>query len=98
MRVSRHESPTGSISQVTREVPSVLASSLHSAVSVCTRRRGGSASRTSPSASSPGARGWLISNREPGVHSDVTRQPNWYLLRIPGSVIASHRRSGVVRM
>ena len=44
------------------------------------------------------ARGLLISKREPGVQSELTRLPNWYLLLISPSVIASQRRSGVVRM
>ena len=32
------------------------------------------------------------------VQSDFCQLPNWYLARISLSVIASHRRSGVVRM
>lgn len=58
---SRQESPTGSISQVTRPGPSARTSSLHRAVIVCTRRRGGSTSRFSPSYSGPGAPGLPIS-------------------------------------
>jgi hypothetical protein len=48
----RQELPTGSISQVTREVPSALTSSLHSALNDCTSRFGGSTSRFSPAAMS----------------------------------------------
>jgi hypothetical protein len=44
-----HESPTGSMSQVIREVPSAFTSSPQSARMVCTSRRGGSTSMFSPS-------------------------------------------------
>ena len=50
--VSRQELPTGSISHVTREVPTAFTSSLQSAVKVWTSRRGGSTSTFSPSAMS----------------------------------------------
>ena len=43
----------------------------------------------------PGARACSV---EPGVQSDWTPTPKWYLARMAGSVIASHSRSGVVRM
>src|SRR5206468_10018012 len=59
--VRRHESPTGSISQVTLEVPSLFTSSLHRAVKLWTSRRGGSISRFSPSASGAGALAWTAS-------------------------------------
>ena len=49
MTRSRQESPTGSISQITRDWPTDLTSSLHSAVNVCTSRCGGSTSTFSPS-------------------------------------------------
>ena len=97
MTVSRQESPTGSISQVTREVPSAFTSSLQSAVKLCTSRRGGSTSRFSPSAMSitPGTAD-LYS--EPSVQSESVPTPKLYFARISGSVIASQRRSGVVLM
>ena len=80
-------------------VPAAFASSDHSARIVWTRRRGGSTSRFSPSPSSmPPAFGLPISKRPPGVQSEVIEFPNWYLLRVSLSVIASQRRSGVVRM
>ena len=88
----------GWISQVTREVPSLFTSSPQSATMLWTSRRGGSISRFSPSPSSWPAPGWLISKREPGVQSEVIRMPNWYLLLVSPSVMACHRRSGVVRM
>ena len=91
-------SPTGTISQVTRELPSAFTSSLHSAVSVWTRRRGGSASSTSPSPSGPPAAGAPISIREPGCQSEITAAPKLYLARISGSVIACQTCSGLVRM
>ena len=65
---------------------------------VWTRRRGGSASSTSPSASTVPVLGTRISSRDPGDHTESTWAPNVYLLRISGSVMASHRRSGVVWM
>ena len=61
VRVRRQESPTGSISQVTLEVPSLFTSSLHSATMLWTRRWGGSTSRISPSPKGPSAFGALIS-------------------------------------
>ena len=89
----------GSISQVTLEVPSLFASSLKSATMVCTSRRGGSTSRISPSPRRPCAWGELISKCEPGFSSETNHPaPKLYLLLISGSMIASHRRSGVVRM
>jgi hypothetical protein len=59
--------------------------------------RGGHLEVLAPS-QRPGAPGCVITNRDPGVNSEVIRLPNWYLLLISGSVIASQRRSGVVRM
>ena len=89
----------GSISQVTRDVPSRSASSLHSVCMVCTSRRGGSTTRFSPSASGrSGDDGCTSAYADPGVHADSTPAPKWYLARIVGSVIAAHRRSGLVRM
>src|SRR5271163_3836144 len=46
--VSRHESPTGSISHVTRDVPARSASGPHSARIVCASRTGRSTTRFSP--------------------------------------------------
>jgi hypothetical protein len=51
--VRRHESPTVSISQVTREVPAPSAASLQWAWKLCTSRLGGSTSRCMPSTSIP---------------------------------------------
>jgi hypothetical protein len=66
--------PTGSISQVTREVPSLFTWSLQSAVKLCTRRRGGSTSRFSPEAISitPGTSALYP---EPSVHSEAVPTP-----------------------
>ena len=98
MTVSRHESPTGSISQVTREVPARSASSLHSVCMVWTNRWGGSTTRFSPSTSGRSEAGCTSAYGDPGVQADSTPAPKWYLARIIGSVIAAHSRSGVVRM
>src|SRR5712692_4888132 len=98
MTVSLHESPTGSISQVTRLVPSACTSGPHSARIDCTSLRGGSTSRFSPSLSGPGAPGWTIRYDEPWAQSDSIRAPKWYRARMTGSVTACHSRSGVVRM
>src|SRR5205807_8814666 len=59
--VRRQESPIGSISHVTLEVPSLFTSSLQRATKLCTSRRGGSTSRISPSPKGPSALGALIS-------------------------------------
>src|ERR1700722_6837394 len=74
--VRRHESPTGSISQVTRVVPSRCTSSPQSARAVCTNRLGGSTSTFSPSISTPPARGFVTWYADPGAHVDSTRLPN----------------------
>ena len=81
MTVSRHESPTGSISQVTLEVPSALTSSLHSALKLWTSRRGGSTSRFSPSAMSidPGDRGLVARAGRPvraGLDPEAVLRPH----------------------
>src|SRR5437667_689457 len=98
MTVRRHESPIGSISQVTLEVPSRFTSSLQRALKLWTSRRGGSTSRFSPSQIAVGASGLTPWYREPGVQSDSTPAPKLYLRRISVLWIASQRRSGVVLM
>src|SRR5579862_9721326 len=74
--VRRHESPTGSISHVTRVVPSCTTSSPQSARAVCTNRRGGSTSTFSPSMSGAPARGLVMRYADPGAHVDSTLLPN----------------------
>src|SRR5674476_1390778 len=96
--VSRQESPIGSISQVILEVPSLFTSSPHSATMLWTSLRGGSTSRFTPSPRGPGAPAFVISRRDPRVQSELFLLPKSYLLLISLSVIAYHRRSGVVRM
>ena len=83
------------MSQLTRDVPSRSASSLHRMCIVCTSLRGGSTTRFSPSASRPSFPGCVSSYREPVVHSEAMRAPKWYFARISGSVMACHSRSGV---
>ena len=82
MTVSRHESATGSISYVTREVPARSTSSLHSAWKLCTSRRGGSTSSTSPWEIGPGAFGVTPCQREPASQSVSTPTPKVYFARI----------------
>ena len=98
MTVSRQESPTGSISHVTRVVPWAAAASLHRVCIVWTRRRGGSTTTLSPSASGVSDPGCTRRNVEPVVHTDSTEAPKWYLARVSASQMASHNRWGVVRM
>ncbi len=99
MTSSRQESPTGSISQVTREVPSDFTSSLHSAVIVCTRRRGGSTSTFSPSLiAKPAAACAGAVARARSVQSESIPTPKLYFARMSLSVIASQSFSGVVLM
>ena len=95
--VSRQESPTCSISQVTRVVPCAFTSSLHRAVNDCTSRWGGSTTRFSPSAmaTTPGTPARYV---EPVVQSDWVWTPKLNLARIAGSVMASQIRSGVALM
>ncbi len=93
----QESSPTGSISHVMRVVPSALTSSPQSARMVWTSFRGGSTSMFSPSPRGSPPSG-AISNRDPGVQSELMFIPNWYLLRISLSVMASQSRSGEVLM
>src|SRR6267378_5566251 len=70
--VRRHESPTGSISQVILELPSLFTSSLQRATMLWTSRRGGSTSRFSPSPREKLPSEERISKRDPGVQSEMT--------------------------
>jgi hypothetical protein len=79
----------GLVFQVILEVPSLFTSSPQSVTMLWTSFLGGSTSRFSPSPRGPGAPSCVISKREPGVKSELIRLPNWYLLLMSGSVIAS---------